>query len=63
MFVLAYYQVFFAFLWDGDRCNLIVEHTVGLRSGCTLLAAQREGILVRAADGELLRHIFGGLGH
>ncbi len=50
-------------LRDLDRDDLRREAAVGLRGRGLLLAAQREGVLVRAADLELLGDILAGARH
>ena len=50
-------------LRDLDRDDLGGEPAVRLRRGGLLLAAQREGVLVLAADLELLRDILAGARH
>ena len=50
-------------LRDFDRDDLGGETAVGLRGGGLLLAAQRERVLVLAADLEVLRDILAGARH
>jgi len=46
-----------------DPHDLLGHAAVGDRRCCALLAAQREGILIRATYRELLRHVLRRLGH
>src|SRR5690554_1363951 len=50
-------------LWNADRRNFGLEKTVLLGLCSLVLAGQREGILVGAADLELVGHVFSRFGH
>ncbi len=51
------------FTGEADRRYLLRQVAQRLRPGGALLAAQRKGVLIGAADVELRRDVFGGLRH